>query len=281
MAILKLILVVIALVGAVAAIAWLYRDTVLVRLFGPPVVTLTEAYQENPTGPRFDHSALDAVVARHVDEHGWVDYDGLQADVEQLERYIESLAQAPFDELGRSEKLALLINAYNAFTLKLILEHYPVSSIRDIPSSQRWDDVRWKVGGYTWSLYQIENEQIRPKFREPRIHFALVCAAVGCPPLRREAYVAERIEQQLQDQSEYVHRHETWFQFDADRGVVRLTPLYNWYRGDFRQVGDTALKYAASFSPELTRALASGKKPRLEWLEYDWTLNSKQNKTSR
>ncbi len=103
MAILKLILVVIALVGAVAAIAWLYRDTVLVRLFGPPVVTLTEAYQENPTGLRFDHSALDAVVARPVDEHGWGVYDGLPAVVVQLERSIGSLDQAPFDEWGRSE----------------------------------------------------------------------------------------------------------------------------------------------------------------------------------
>ena len=198
-----------------------------------------------------------------------------------LERYLESLGRAPLDALGRSEKLALLINAYNGFTLKLILEYYPVSSIRDIPSSRRWDDVRWNVGGYTWSLYQIENEQIRPKFREPRIHFALVCAAVGCPPLRNEAYLAERIEEQLQSQSEYMHLHRTWFQFEANRGVVRLTPLYHWYRGDFRQVDGSVLQYAARFSPELQRALGSGNAPRLEWLEYNWKLNSKQNKTSR
>jgi len=271
------------IVVAVAVVAWLNRDTLLVKLFGPPNVSLSEAYEEKPDGPKFDHSAFTAILSRHVDENGWVDYDGLQRDVEPLDAYIESVAQARFDELGRSEKLALLINAYNAFTLKLILEHYPVESIQDIPSSQRWDDVRWKVGGYTWSLTQIENEQIRPKFREPRIHFALVCAAVGCPPLRNEAYVAGRLEEQLRDQSQYVHRHKTWFQFDAERGVVRLTRLYLWYGGDFEQVDGTVLNYVARFTPELQRYLESGNHsdPQIDWLEYDWSLNSRQNATAR
>jgi hypothetical protein len=96
--------------------------------------------------------------------------------------------------MGRNEKLALLINAYNAFTLKLIVERLPVQSILDIPAAERWDAVRWKVGGQVWSLKQIEHEQIRPKFTEPRVHFALVCAAVGCPPLRNEAYDASRLD---------------------------------------------------------------------------------------
>lgn len=268
---------------ALAAVAWVNRDTLLVKLFGPPSVSLSEAYEEKPDGPKFDHSTLSALLSRYVDEHGWVDYDGLQGDAEQLDRYIESVAQAPFDELGRNEKLALLINAYNAFTLKLILEHYPVASIQDIPSSERWDDVRWKVGENRWSLTQIENEQIRPKFREPRIHFALVCAAVGCPPLRNEAYLAERLDEQLQEQSLYVHSHKTWLQFDREREVVRLTKLYLWYGGDFEQVADSVLEYAARFAPELQQYLKSGDQPapRIEWLRYDWSLNGVQYKTAR
>lgn len=102
----------------------------------------------------------------------------------------------------------MLINAY---TIQLILDHYPLASIQDIPGDQRWDAVRWRVGPHTWSLNQIDHEQIRPKCAEPRIHFALVCAAVGCPPLRNEAYTAARLEEQLAGQSAYVHSHPRWF----------------------------------------------------------------------
>ena len=280
-AILAAIVVAIVCLGAVTAVAWFNRYSILAKLFGPPEATLTEAYRDQPGGPAFDHSAFDALLAKHVDEDGWVDYEGLQADVDKLDRYIESLGQAPLEELGRDQKLALLINAYNAFTLKLLLEHYPISRILDIQSAQRWDAVRWNVGEETWSLNQIEHEQIRPMFREPRIHFALVCAAVGCPPLRNDAYLAERLEAQLQDQAEYVHRHKTWFDFDAEAGIVRLTQLYLWYRADFEQVRSDMLEYAARFSIELKEALDAGKKPRITWLEYDWNLNSQQNKSSR
>lgn len=261
--------------------AWVYRDTLIAGLFGPPKVTLSEAYEEHADGPAFDHADFDTLVSRHVDEDGWVDYEGLQDEVAQLNRYIAKVGQAPFESLGRDQKLALLINAYNAFTLKLILEHYPIDSIRDISSSKRWNDVRWNVGGNQWSLRQIEHEQIRPKFREPRIHFALVCAAAGCPPLRKEAYVAERLEEQLESQAEYVHRHTTWLQLDAEGGVVRLTRLYLWYGGDFEQVDGGVLEYAAHFLPKLQHEISSGNSLRLRWLDYDWRLNGTRNRTSR
>ena len=131
-------------------------------------------------------------MKKHVREGGWVDDESLRAEQADLKRYIEAIGAAPFEKLGRDQKLALLLNAYNAFTLELVLEHYPLDSIKDIPSDRRWSDERWKVGGHTWSLEQIEHEQIRPKFVEPRVHFALVCAAIGCPPLRSEAYAADR-----------------------------------------------------------------------------------------
>jgi hypothetical protein len=269
------------LLAAVSILGWFYRHVILANLFGPPETTLTEAYEDRSAGPDFDHSAFDALLARYVDVDGWVDYEALQADVAALAGYVESVGQAPLEQLGRDARLALLLNAYNAFTLKLILEHYPISGIRDIPSAQRWDAVRWKVGGQTWSLNQIEHEQIRPKFREPRIHFVLVCAAVGCPPLRSEAFTAERLEAQLQEQAEYVHRHPTWFHFDPEANVVRLSQLYLWYEGDFEQVGGGVLKFAARFSPELEKAAASHMTPRIAWIEYDWSLNSKQNRKPR
>lgn len=165
--------------------------------------------------------------------------------------YLDTIASAPFDELGRNEKLALLINVYNASTLKLFLNHYPLKSIMDIPASDRWDSVEWTIGGKTYSLTQIEHEQIRPNLKEPRIHFAVVCAAVGCPPLRNEAYNADRIDEQLQDQSEYVHNHGTWFQFDAAKPKLKLTKLCKWYGGDFEQASESVANYAAQFSEGL------------------------------
>lgn len=272
---------------ALAAMAFLalavlaYTDpSAVVGLFGPPKVTMSEAYRPNPQGPGFDHSPYDSLLKQHVNGRGGVDYAGLMRDQGRLQDYLGSIGEAPFDELGRDGKLALLINAYNAFTLELILEHWQdgrLQSIRDIPSEQRWDDVRWKVGKQVWSLNQIEHEQIRPKFREPRVHWALVCAAVSCPPLRAEAYASERLDAQLEEQARYVHAHPRWFRWLLERGVVGLTQLYQWYGGDFEQTDGSLLEYASRYAPQLKSALQAGRKPRIEWLEYDWRLNTQEN----
>ncbi len=249
-------------------------------LLGPPAASLAEAYDEKPGGPRVDHAVFDALLKQTVDDRGGVDYAALAAEPGRLDAYIASLAEAPFDALGRDEKLALLINAYNAFTLRLILDHYDggrLESIKDIPEARRWDDRRWRVGPHVWSLSQIEHEQIRPKFKEPRIHFALVCAAVGCPVLRREAFQAGRVGEQLEDQTRYVHARQRWFGFDPDRDRVSLTKLYDWYGGDFEQVAGSVLDYAARYSPSLKRRLEAGGRPRITWLPYDWKLNTKKN----
>lgn len=254
------------------------HSTALRGLFGPPAAKLEEAYTQSADSLTFDHSVFDALLREHVDSDGWVDYAALRSEEPKLNRYLQSLEYVDFDKLGRDEKLALLINAYNAYTLRLILDHYPIQSIKDIPDAERWDAKRWNVGGNTWSLNQIEHEQIRPKFVEPRVHFALVCAAVGCPKLRNAAYRGERIDEQLDDQTRYVHTHDRWFEIDARKGLVRLTKLYDWYGGDFKQVAGSVLDFAARYSPELKRLIDGGTKPRIEWLDYDWKLNDKTNR---
>ncbi len=248
--------------------------------FGPPRVELRESYSQAGEGAHFDHAILDRLLHKHVSEGGWVDYAALKANPADLETYIASLAHAPFDSLGRDEKLAFLINAYNAFTLKLILEHYPIASIRDIPSEERWDAKRWRVGPHTWSLSEIEHGQIRPHFVEPRIHFALVCAAIGCPPLRGEAYTATRLEEQLADQAHYVHTHDRWFRYEVGSGSVGLTQLYDWYGSDFDQVAGSAVNFAAGYSDTLKNALTSNPAPSVEWLDYNWTLNDVKNRAT-
>ncbi|MHB1557000.1 MAG: VTT domain-containing protein [Isosphaeraceae bacterium] len=250
----------------------------LVRLGGPPRVLLKEVHAEKPGGPTVDHHELDEILKTHVEAGGWVDYRALARDTGKLDAYIARLADAPFDELGRDEKLALLINAYNAFTLRLILDHYPIDSILKIPADRRWDAVRWRIGRHVWSLNQIEHEQIRPRFREPRVHFALVCAAIGCPPLRGEAYAAKRLDGQLGEQARYVHEHRRWFQFSPGESEVSLTSLYRWYGGDFEQVVGSVLAFAAGYVPALQEALEAGQRPEIRWLDYDWSLNFIENK---
>jgi uncharacterized membrane protein YdjX (TVP38/TMEM64 family) len=256
-------------------------SSLLTRLFGPPQVELGESYAERPDGPTVDHAAFDAMLRAHVDADGWVDYAGLQAERAGLQAYLAHVGQVDLAPLGRDERLALLINAYNAATLELILDHRIPASIRDIPGDARWDAVRWTVGGTTYSLNQLEHEQIRPHFREPRIHFALVCAAASCPPLRGEAFTGARLEAQLAAQAEYVHRHLDWYAPDADLSEVGLTALYQWYGGDFEQVAGSVLEYVAGFDAKLGQALQAGNAPGVRFLDYDWALNDVANKRER
>ena len=244
-------------------------------------VILQEAYDSSPDGATFDHSVFDAILKKHVDAEGWIDYAALKDDPSTLDAYIASLANAPFGDLTRDEKLALLINAYNAFTLRLILDHYPVKSIKDIPASQRWTARRWKLAGNTYSLDDLEHREIRPRFREPRIHFALVCAAVGCPPLRNEAFTGARLEEQLESQTKFVHEHETWLRYDSARNRLSLTPLYKWYGGDFEQTHGSVVNFVAAYVPAVKSAADARKPPRTSWLDYDWSLNSVQNRQPR
>lgn len=256
----------------------------IVGFWKPPRVEMQESYVDNAEGVtfEFDHSPLDLLLGKFVDQDGWVDYRALRADEQQLDVYLQSLNHAELEQMGRDERLAFLINAYNAFTLKLIVENYPLDSIKDIPAEERWDAVRWQLAGRTVSLNQLEHEWVRPHFKEPRIHFALVCAAIGCPPLRNEAYQGRQIEHQLNEQTTYVHAHRTWFHYDRQNGLA-LTQLYNWYGDDFAQVIGSVEEFASEYSDELKRDLQDqeGHKIEIRWLKYDWGLNDRKRKAPR
>ncbi|MCB9554092.1 MAG: DUF547 domain-containing protein [Myxococcales bacterium] len=244
----------------------------LEKWFGPDQVDIGEAYREQTEGPAFDHGKLEAVLEAVVREDGRVYYDRLAKDTAGLDAYIAELAAADFAALSRDEKLALLINAYNAFTLKLIAEHWPVASIQDIPEDKRWKHARWKIGGLgAVSLDAIEHEYLRVKFAEPRIHFAVNCASEGCPPLRRFAYTGAEIDRQLQDSTVRAHNDPRWLKLKKD--AVELTRLYLWFRGDFTQKAGSPVKFAAQFNEALAKRLAEGEID-VEIMEYDWSINA-------
>jgi len=256
-------------------------NSLAVRFLGPPQVELSEAYANTETTHQFDHSILNDLLQQNVDADGWVDYSGIKSSVGNLDAYLDLIAKADMNAFGRDDRLAFLINAYNALTLKLIVDNYPLESIKDIPADQRWDAERWNLAGQSVSLSQIEHELIRPKFAEPRIHFALVCAAIGCPPLLNEVYTGDRLEEQLSRQTSYVHQHATWFQFDSGHSDLKLTQLYNWYGGDFEQSAGSMLTFVSQQVPELKQAIASNGKPSITWLTYDWKLNDVANRELR
>ena len=163
----------------------------------------------------FSYDDYANVLATYVDDQGLVDYSSLQANREQLDRFVASMgavSEATFRSWGESEQLAFLINAYNAFTLQSIIDQEPLKkSIRNIPGVWKWR--KFKIAGDNKTLDNIEHNTIRKDFNEPRIHVALVCAAISCPSLRTEPYTASELNQQLDDQVQKIYRQPPWFPY--------------------------------------------------------------------
>lgn len=255
----------------------LLLDTLAGVSAGPADTRAVAARDRTLDGPAFDHAAFDRALRRFVNADGLVDYAALVRDPADLNAYLASLAGADLEQLPRDERLALLLNAYNAFTLKLIVERYPIASIKDIPEDQRWKVVRWRLAGRDVSLDMIEHEMIRPVFHEPRIHFALVCAGFDCPPLRAEAYTGRWLDAQLDDQARRFHAGEKWLRFDAASGVLALSSIYKWYGRDFGATDADVVRHAARYGGPLKAHLRTGhaaESVRVEWLAYDWRLNA-------
>ena len=232
----------------------------------------------------FDHSAFDALLKQYVAK-GMVDYDAFGA-APTFRTYLQSLARQDPARLSRDEQLAFWINAYNAYTIQLIVKHDERRSIRNINKTfflklkGPWAEPLARVGGKDYTLDDIEHVIIRPTYGEPRIHFALVCAAMGCPPLRDEAYTGARLEAQLEDQGTvFIIQSPTKNRVNAAYGVLHHSLIFEWYKEDFGGSIQGAARYMARWFPEGSaerRLLMSGEFSAVE-TEYDWTLNSQEN----
>jgi hypothetical protein len=221
------------------------------------------------------HSIWDSLLKKHVDDRGMVDYKGMMKDSTELKNYLNLLSKNHPNEKNWSseERLAYWINAYNAFTVKLILDYYPVESIKDIGSSINipfvstpWDIKFIEIEGEEYDLNNLEHGIIRKEFNEPRIHFALVCAAMSCPKLRNEAYTAKDLGAQLEEEATYFFNNEEKNKISADK--VQLSKLLDWYWGDFKDTAKSRVEYVNRYSK--TKANADAK---VEYLDYSWKLN--------
>jgi hypothetical protein len=231
---------------------------------------------EASEAPTPDHSAYDSLLARYALPSG-VDYRNWsknKEDLAQLRSYVDSLEREAPSRFERSEALAYWINLYNAATLNLVLDHYPVASIKDIGTalSSPWKKKIVTVEGKHLSLNEIENDIMRPSFLEPRIHFALNCAARSCPSLRHEAYTGLELERQLEEQTAAFVGDPKMNHLD-DKGVLHLSKLFDWYEKDFQESKGTVVTFVTPYIGALQAYSATGATPSVKYQDYDWSLN--------
>ncbi|PKM28679.1 MAG: DUF547 domain-containing protein [Gammaproteobacteria bacterium HGW-Gammaproteobacteria-11] len=237
------------------------------------------------------HTAWQALLEQHVrwDERGhtsWVDYPGFSASQTDLNRYLSLLSAVRpevFAEWSREQRLAFLINAYNAFTVKLVLEHYPLKSIKNIGGlfSSPWKRSFIPLLGTSVSLDDIEHGMIRAPgvYDEPRIHFAVNCASIGCPALRPEAYTAERLDVQLADATRRFLTDRQRNGYDAQADNLVLSKIFDWYEQDFIQGWGSLHAFSQAHAsmlvdnPEQQARLE--RDIRIVFAGYDWTLNER------
>jgi len=219
-----------------------------------------------------DHSLFDKVLHKYV-VNGLVDYAGLKKD-KSFEKYLSLLSETNFSDIPNEKaRLVYWINAYNAFTLKLIVDHYPVKSIRDIEKDGKgpWDIAWIRIGKQMLSLNNIENDIIREEYAEPLVHMALVCAAISCPPLRSEAYTPEKLFAQLKENTKAFFRDPLKNRYDEKTNTIYLSELLNWYGSDFDDRYGSGEKFGM-----MELGVDPMKKPGVKYLPYDWSLNAQK-----
>lgn len=226
----------------------------------------------NPILPsEFSHALFEQVLKEHVKDGG-VDYSAIQTD-ERFTAYLAQLERvAPDTFPTRNEQLAFWINAYNAFAIKGILDHY--SPMTYVGRYRYFIGRDYRVGGATINLYDLERQVLIKQFQEPLIHFAIVCASSSCPQLQPWAYEPTQLERQLNRAAREFINDPTRNRFDRTKKVASLSMIFKWFDDDFTKVAGSVLSYVRRYvtDPELVRDLMQSEY-RSEYLDYDWTLN--------
>lgn len=228
-----------------------------------------------------NHTQWTKLLETHVEPRGHttkVNYMAIKNDPEALNAYLERLSQVTekeFKQWSDAEQIAFWINAYNAFTIKLIVDHYPVKSIKDVGGffSSPWKKRFFTLLGKTRHLDEIEHQILRKNFNEPRIHFAINCASLSCPPLKAEAYTGEQLSEQLDEQTTLFLNTTEFNRVDLEHKRLYLSKIFKWFEKDFtdesKSLRDFLTKYFKIPDDQKTRI----KEFQIVYLNYDWKLN--------
>lgn len=233
-----------------------------------PVAEITPPDQVAPPANavvEVGHEKWNQLLQKYVSPAGKVDYEGLKTAEGKLDEYLEELSKYPLQGTeSRNFTMSYWINAYNAFTVKLILDHYPVKSIMSIKGGKAWDHKWIELAGKTYSLNQIEHQILRKDYPDARIHFAVNCAAISCPPLLNKAWTENNLEANLEKQTRSYINDATHNQIAPDQ--IRLSKIFEWYKDDF---GDL-VQYVNKYTETSIEANA-----KVKFNEYDWGLNGR------
>jgi hypothetical protein len=248
----------------------------------------TRAAQDAPAQvqPAFDHehAAWTAVLRQHVRGDRF-DYAALARDRKALDGYLDALGKVTREQYQgweRAQRYSFWINAYNAWTVRRVVDGWPVKSIRDLGDEKLsvWDRELVPLAHLVpelerklLTLNDVEHKILRPTFLDPRVHAAVNCASLGCPPLRAEAFTATGLEAQLDQQVRGWLADRTRNRFDRQAGEVELSQVFEWFAADFARVGG-ALNWIARFRADDAPWLTGPKLPAVSYLEYDWTINA-------
>jgi len=256
--------------------------TLLAGAFVLPLLTLQGIAQEGDAD--IDHSPYDSLLKEHVTDKGLVNYKALMQDKSQLDKYLRQLRDASLEDASRATKLAFYVNAYNACTLQLILRHYPeLDSIRDIGGmlGSPFKGPEWELAGEKLTLKEIEDEKLRKDIGDARIHFAINCASMSCPPLRDGAYTADGIDEQLEQmtraflQKNVRHKAEDAL-FGGKKYILSVSKIFKWYKDDYQpSVPGFIARYTEGDTEQFIREHQDEIK--LDYQNYDWSLNAASN----
>jgi hypothetical protein len=232
---------------------------------GIALMAYLPAYSQVPGGKAtgaISHKPFNDLLLKYVTTNGRVNYRGLTKDTIALNTYLKALAvRVPDASWSRSASMAYWINAYNAFTLKMIITHYPIKSLNDLHGGKPWD-VKWiKLEGKLYSLNSIENDMIRNVYHDPRIHFALNCGAISCPPIGNTAFTESNVNALLDKQTtNFINGSAN----EISATKMLLSKIFDWYKADFGNITTFINKYSlAKVSANAT----------MTFNEYNWALN--------
>lgn len=222
-----------------------------------------------------DYRLWQELLSKHYDPVKGMNYRGLKADKARLDRLRQQMAAVDAASLSRPEQLAYWINLYNINVVGVVVDNYPVESIRDISTDpiirlNVFKKPSVRVKGGTLSLDDVEHKKIREPFKDPRIHFAINCAAESCPPIRPEPFVGARIGQQLDDQARKFLNGPMGVRLEQD--VLHVTKIMDWFKDDFEQWGGGTVPFLRKYlSPDKAKKI--GSKIEIEYDDYSWKLN--------
>jgi hypothetical protein len=228
----------------------------------------------------FDHLKFDQILKTYVDRQGRVDYNGIAGDA-AFREYMTSLENAKADSLSRDGQLAFWLNAYNAVTIDKVIKWKPKKSVRETFVPGVWTGTKFftsrehTVAGQRLSQDDIEHEILRKRFKDPRIHFAVICASSGCPPLPQVAYTAENVQARLEEETGMYLHSDRGLQIDYVENTMMLSKLFDWFAGDFESKSGSVTNFIKPYLDEKAMAFLD-RMPKMSYITYNWALNAKE-----